>query len=154
MDSAARYSPVDWAQKQQAEPMCHAAMRYIVLGRPPVLPANIFSCFLSTGALFLDIQELAGKGYLHSTNDSIVLLVHQLTSLLPSDLERPVGRAACLLNDELARILRRAAHAPLGDTGLPFDGFLPPQHRAYSANARTFCWWISMNICTRYLLHN
>ena len=37
-DSAARYSHADWAREQQAEPACHAAMRYVAVGRPPALP--------------------------------------------------------------------------------------------------------------------
>ena len=54
----------------------------------------------------------------------------------PTNSQRPVGRAACLLNDEPVR--RAAADAPLGHAGLPFDSFLPPRHHAHSADARTF----------------
>ena len=46
-DSAARYSHADWAREEQAEPACHAATRYIVLGRPPALPTDVLSCFPS-----------------------------------------------------------------------------------------------------------
>ena len=51
----------------------------------------------------------AGKGRLHTTDDDILLLVRKPT--LPptrSDKPNPVGRAACLLNDEPNRI-----YAPL-----------------------------------------
>ena len=44
-DSVARYSHTDWMREQQAEPTCHAAMRYITLGRPPTLPADFLSCY-------------------------------------------------------------------------------------------------------------
>ena len=43
-DSVARYSRADWAQEQQAEPTCHAVMRYITIGRPSALPADFLSC--------------------------------------------------------------------------------------------------------------
>ena len=39
-DSVARYSHADWEREQQAEPACHAAMRYITIGRPPALPPH------------------------------------------------------------------------------------------------------------------
>ena len=41
-DSAARCSHADWTRERPVEPACHAAMRYIVLGRPPALPADCF----------------------------------------------------------------------------------------------------------------
>ena len=52
-----------------------------------------------------DIQELAGKGRLHTTDDDIVLLVRN-TTLPPTSSDKPnsVGRAACLLNDEPVHI--------------------------------------------------
>ena len=75
-DSAARYSYADWAREQQSEPACHAAMRYIVLVRPPALPADFLPGFhLHQRPSFSEIQELAGKGRLHTTDDGIVLLV-------------------------------------------------------------------------------
>ena len=39
-DSVARYSHADWERQQQAEPTCHAARRYITIGRPSALPAD------------------------------------------------------------------------------------------------------------------
>ena len=100
-DSAAHYSHADWARKQQAEPACHAAMRYIALGRPPALPNDVLSCFPShQRPSFSEIQELAGKGRLHTTDDGIVLLVRQPTPQPAPDSRRPVERAGGLLNDE------------------------------------------------------
>ena len=48
---------------------------------------------------FLEIQELASKGRLPTTDDGIVLLVCQLTPPPLSPSRRSVGRVACLLND-------------------------------------------------------
>ena len=53
---------------------------------------------------FSEMQDLACKGRLHTTDDGIVLLVRQQTPPHPSDSSRPVGRAVCLLKDEPIRI--------------------------------------------------
>ena len=100
-DSVARYSHADWMREQEAEPTCHAAMRYIALGRPSTLPADFLSCYPThKRPSFSDIQELAGKGRLHTTDD-FVLLVRNPTPPPPRSAEpSSVGRAACLLNDE------------------------------------------------------
>ena len=103
-NSAVRYMHADWAREQQAEPACHAAMRYIVHARPPSLPADFFSCFPShQRPSFWETQELAGEGRLHTTDDGIVLLVRQPTPQPPPDSQHPAGHAACLLNDEPVR---------------------------------------------------
>ena len=83
-----------------------AAMRYITIGRPPPLPPDFLSRYPSHQRPSLsDIQELAGKGRLHMTDDDIVLLVHNPTPPLTTSAEpSSVGRAACLLNDEPIRI--------------------------------------------------
>ena len=75
--------------------------------RPAVdLPADFMSCYPSHKRPSLsDIQELAGKGRLHTTNDDIVLLVRNPTPPLTTSAEpSSVGRVACLLNDEPIRI--------------------------------------------------
>ena len=46
-DPVARYSHADWERQQQAEPTCHAARRYITIGRPSALPADVLSCYPS-----------------------------------------------------------------------------------------------------------
>ena len=154
-DSAARYSHADWAREQQAEPAYHAAMRYIVLGRPSALPADFLSCFAShQRPSFPEIQGFAGKGRLHTTDDGIVLLVRQLTPYPPSDSPRLVGRAACLLNDEAVRI-----HVPL----LMRPWVMQAGHSTASCHLGTrrtlrmlerFYWWIGVNICTRWWLRH
>ena len=76
----ARYSHANWEREQQAEPTCDAAMRYITIGRPSALPADFLSCYRSHKRPSLsDIQELADKGRLHTTDDDIVLLVRNPT---------------------------------------------------------------------------
>ena len=105
-DSVARYSHDDWKRKQHATPTCHATMRYISIGQPSALPPDFLARYLSHKRPFLsDIQELAGKGRLHTTDDDIVLLIRNPT-LPPTRSDKPnsVGRAACLLNDEPVRI--------------------------------------------------
>ncbi|CAN0544121.1 unnamed protein product, partial [Laminaria digitata] len=94
-----------WVRGQRAEPACHATMRYIALGRPPALPPDFSSCFPShQRPSFSEIQDLAGKGKLHTTDDDIVMLVRKTNPPPPPDSTRPVGCTACLLNDEPVRI--------------------------------------------------
>ena len=46
-DSVARYLHADWERELQAEPACHATMRYITIGRPSALLPNFMSCYPS-----------------------------------------------------------------------------------------------------------
>ena len=46
-DFAGRYCHADWEREQQAEPTCHAVMRYITIGRASALPASFLSCYPS-----------------------------------------------------------------------------------------------------------
>ena len=155
-DSVARYSHADWMREQQAEPTCHAAMRYITLGRPPTLPADFLSCYPThKRPAFSDIQDLAGKGRLHTTDDDFVLLVRNPTPPPPRSAEpSSVGRAACLLNDEPLRI-----YVPL----LMRPWIMQACHSTVSCHlgaTRTlrmlerFYWWTGMNACTRWWLRH
>ena len=47
-DSVARFSHADWERQQQDEPTCHAARRYITIGRPSALPADFCRATLRT----------------------------------------------------------------------------------------------------------
>ena len=77
-------------------------MRYITIGRPP---SDLLSYYPSHQRPSLsDIQELTGKGRLHTTDDDIVLLVRNPTSPPTPDVPSSMGRAACLLSDEPVRI--------------------------------------------------
>ena len=94
--SVARYSNADWEREQQAEPTCHAAMRYTTIGRPSALPPDFLSCYPSHQRPSLSgIQDLAGKGRLRTTDDDIVLLVRNPTLPPTPDEPSSVGRAAC-----------------------------------------------------------
>ena len=71
-DSVARYFHADWKREQHAEPTCHATIRHISIGWPSALPPNFLACYPSLKRPSLsDIQELAGKGRLHTTDDDI-----------------------------------------------------------------------------------
>ena len=155
-DSVARYSHADWKREQHAEPTCHATMRYISISRPSVLPPDFLSCYLSHKRPSLsDIQELAGKVRLHTTDDDIVLLVRSLT-LPPTKSDKPnsVGRAAGLLNDEPVCI-----YVPL----LMRPWIMQACHWTASCRLGTtrtlrmlerFYWWIGMNVGTRWWLRH
>ena len=131
-------------------------MSYNNIGRPPALPPDFLSCYPSHKLSSLsDIQELAGKGRLHTTYDGIFLLARNPTPpLTTSDEPSPVGRAACLLNDEPIRI-----YVPL----LMRPWIMQACHSTASCHLGTtrtlrilerFYWWIGMNVCTRWWLRH
>ena len=101
------------------------------------------------------IEELAGKGRLHTTEDDIILLVRKL--ILPptkSDKSNSEGGASSLINDEPVRI-----YAPL----LMRLWIIQACHSTVSCHFITtrmfrmlerFHWWFGMNVCTlRWLCH-
>ena len=60
--------------------MCFAIIQYILLGRPLAMPTEVLARFPSHQCpSFSEIQELAGKGRLHTTDEDIVLLVRNPT---------------------------------------------------------------------------
>ena len=125
--------------------------------RPAVSPSSrLLSCYLShKRPSLLDIQELAGKGRLHTTDDDIVLLVRNPTPPLTMSAEpSSVGRVACLLNDEPTRI-----YVPL----LMHPRIMLVCHSTASCHLGTTCtlrmlerfyWWIGMNVCTLWWLRH
>ena len=116
-------------------------MRYIVLGRPRTLPTDFLSCFPShQRPSFSEIQDFTGNGRLDITGDGIVLLVRQLTPPPPSNSQRQVGRAACLLNDERVRIYV-SQHMFSGYAGFQFDSFLPPRHHVHARAFLVVDWY-------------
>ena len=126
-------------------------MRYIVIGRPSAVPIDFLSCYHSHKRPSLsDIQELAGKGRLHTTDDDVVLLVRNPTPP-PKTSDEPgsAGQAACLLNDEPIRI-----NVPLLMRPWIMQACLPTAS-CHLDTTRTlhmlerFYWWIGMNVCTR-----
>ena len=155
-DSVTRYSHADWNREQRAEPTCHATIRYIPIGRPMALPPDFLACYPSHKRSSLsDIQELAGKGRLHTTDDDIVLLVRSPT-LPPTRSDKPnsVGRAAYLLNHEPVRIYVPLLMRPWIMQACHSTAF------CHLGTMRTLCmlerfyWWIGMNVCTRWWLRH
>ena len=144
-DSVARCSHDDWKREQHAEPTCHAMIRYVSIGRPSALPPDVLACYLSHRRSSLsDIQELADKGGLHTTDDDIVQLVRNPT-LPPTRSDKPnsVGRLACLLN------VRMYVPLPMR------PWIMQPCHSTASCHLGTtptlrmlkrFHWWIGMNV--------
>ena len=130
-------------------------MRYIFLHRPLTLPTDFFSCFpLHQRLSFSEIQELAGRGRAHPTEDGVVLLVRQRTLPPPPDSQRPVGRAACVLNDEPVRICVPLLMRPWAMQAYHSTA---PCHLGTMRTQRMlehFYWWIVVDICTRSWLHN
>ena len=87
-DSVASYSHADWEQKQQAEPTCDAATRYITISGPSALPDDALSSYRSLKRpSYSDIFDLAGKGPIHTTDDDIVPLVRNPTPPLTTSAE-------------------------------------------------------------------
>ena len=155
-DSVARYSDDDWKREQHSEPTCHAIMRYNSIGRPSVLPPDVLACYLSHKRPSLsDLKELAGKGRLHTTDDDIVLLVCNPT-LPPTRFDKPnsVGRAACLLNDELVRIYVPLLMRPWIMQAFHSTASCPLGTTRTSRMLERFHWWIGINVCTRWWLRH
>ena len=155
-DSVARYSHADWKREQHAEPTCHAAMRYISIGRPSVLPPDFLAYYPSHKRPSLSgIQELVGKRRLYTTDDDIILLVREPTPS-PTRPDKPtsVGRAACLLSDTPVRI-----YVPL----LMRPRIMQACHLTTSRHLGTtrtlrmlerLYWWVDMNVCTQWCLRH
>ena len=129
-DSDARYPHADWKGEQDVEPTCHAAMRYITVGRPSVCRPTFWPYKRPS---LSDIQELAGKGRSHTIKDDVVLLVNNPTP-------RRQGLANPSLWDELlaCKMTSRFASASpfscaLGS--LSFDGLLLFLHHEHVVHA-------------------
>ena len=141
-------------REQQAEPVCHTAVRYIVLGRPPSLPADFLLCFPShQRPSFSEIQELAGKGRVHTTDNGTVLLVRQPIPQPAPDTQRPVGHAACLLNDYPIRIYVPLLMRPWVMQACHSTAFCHLGTTLTLRMLERFYWWIGMSIRTRWLRH-
>ena len=81
-------------------------MRYMAISPPSVLLDDFVSCHPSHQRPSLsDIQDLADKGRLYTTDDDIALLVRNPTPPLAKSAEtNSVGSVACLLIDEPIRM--------------------------------------------------
>ena len=103
---------------------------------------------------FSDVQELADKGQTHTTHHGVVLFLRQPSPPLAPDSQRPVGRTACVLNNDSLRI-----YVPL----LMRPWVVQACHSTASCHlgtARTlhmlerFDWCVDMSTGTRWWLHN
>ena len=162
-DSVARFSHADWKREQHAESTCQSTIRYISIDRPSALPPDVLACDASPKRPSLsDIQQLAGKGPLHTTDDDIVLLVRNPTPRprnptpppTRSDKPNSVGRAACLPNDETVRIYAPLLMRPWVMQACQSTASC---HLGIPRTLRMlewFYWWISMIACTRWWLHH
>ena len=154
IDSVEWCTQSDWAREQRAEPVCDAAIRYLLLGSPLVLPNN-FLLHLAPhkGPPLFEVRSLADQGRLYTDDDGILLLAQKLTPLALSCPDKPGGRAARLLDGEPTRIC-----VPLL--------MRPRTMRVCHANAschlgvarkrlmlKRFYWWIGMSLCMRWWLH-
>ena len=89
-------------------------------------------------------------GRLHTTNDDIVLLVRNPTHpLTRSDKPNSVGRDACLLNVEPARLCVPLLMRPwtMQYCHSTASCHLGPMRTLHMLEL--FYWWIGMSVCTR-----
>lgn len=88
--SVERLTHLDWAREQRNEPECAAAIRYLQLEQPSVLPVGFFADVPSARrTLFSEQRELAHKGRLYVDDNG--LPVRKPTHRRPLN-----GRAAML----------------------------------------------------------
>ena len=128
------------------------------LYRPAIGPATLFvlACYPPhTRPSLSDIQELADKGRLDTTDDDIALLVRNPT-LPPTTSDKPnsVGRAACLLNDEPVRIYAPLLTRPLIVQACHSTACCQLGTTRTLRMLERFYWWIGMNMCTRWWLRH
>ena len=148
-----RYSHTDWAREQRTKPVCEAAIRYILLGCPSVLPDDFFLHLAPHKRPPLsEVRCLAAKSRLYRDNDGILLIVRKLMPLTPPCPDKSGGRAARLLHDEPTRIyvplLMRPWIMHVCHTNVSCHLGLA---RALSMLER-FYWWMGMDVCTRWWL--
>ena len=154
-DFVVRYSHTDWEREQQAEPTCHAAMRYITIGRTPVPLPDFLSRYIShQRPSFSNILELAGKGRVHETADDIVILVRNPMTPPPSAAPSSLGRAARLLNDEPVRIYVHLLMRPWIMQACYSTASCHLGTTRTSRILKWFYWWIGMNVSTRWWLRH
>lgn len=155
VDSAAPYSRADWEREQQAEPTRQVTKRYIAIGRSPALPPDELSGPHShQRPSFSEVQELAGKGRLHTMQEGIVLIYRKLIPPLLPGASRPVGPAACLLSFKPIRIF---VHLLMHSRVMHACHSTASYHHSTTRTLRTLerlYWYIGMDFCTRRWLQN
>ena len=121
IESVERFSHTDWVHEQRTEPVCDAAIRYLLLGRPSVVPDD-FLLRLAPHKCppLLEARSLAEKGRLYTDDDGILLLVPKLTPPTPVCPDKPGGRACGPpLTRRTYANLRSAAHASVDYASVP-----------------------------------
>ncbi len=89
-ESVERYSHADWAREQRAEPACEAAIRYLLMGSPPVAPEDFLSHIPSQKRPPMsEIRSLTDKGRLHRDDDGTILLVRKPTPAANDSADKP-----------------------------------------------------------------
>ena len=124
----------------------------IILGRPPALPADFSSCFTSHGRpSFSEIQELAGKNRLHTTDERRHRRARPSTDSTPLRLTHSARWGAWLvLNDESICIYMSLLMCPWVMQACQST----TSCHLGTTNARICFWWIGMDICTRWWLRD
>ena len=150
--SVERYSHTDRASKQRAEPVCDATIRYLLLVCCLAVSSDDFVFDLAPHKRppLPGVGALAVKSHLYRDDDGILHLVRMLTPPASACPDKPGGRAARLLYDEptpmeVPLLMRpwiiHACHANaschIGVARTPSTG-------------ERFCWWVGMDICTRW----
>ena len=97
-----RYSHTDWAHEQRAKPVRDAAIRYVILRSPSVLPDDLLVHLAPHKRRPLsEVCSLAEKGRPYTDDDDDILLFERkLTPPTPICPDKPGGRAVRLLDDE------------------------------------------------------
>ena len=100
--SVERYSHTDWVREQRAEPVCDAAIRYLLFECPSVFPDD-FLLHLAPHKRppISEVRALAAKPRLCRDDDGILLLVRKLAPPAPAcpdttNLRESTFRCSCV----------------------------------------------------------
>ena len=123
------------------------------LYRPAIGPAARRFIVLPLAQASIPLRH-PGVGPLHTTDDDIVLLVRtpKTLPLTSSNKPNPVGRAACLLNDEPVRIYVSLLMKPWIIQACHSTAFCHLGTTRTLRMRERFYWWIGMIVCTRWWL--
>ena len=107
-------------REQRAEPVCDAAIRYLLLGCPSVLPGDFLVHLAPHSPPPLsEVRALAAKSHLETGDDGILILVRKLTPPAPA-YPKPGGRAALLLHGKPTRIYVPLLMRPVDYARVPY----------------------------------
>ena len=142
------YTHRDWKRAQRADAFCTCSLRYLTLGCPRPLPANLCNHLPPHAQPSLaDVNNLTSKSQLFHGDDDTILLVRKHTPPPPPD-----GRSCS--SRQLTNAPTRI-YVPL----MARPWIMHACHSGASCHlgvTRTlrmlerFCWWVSMEICTKW----